>query len=98
MPFESAPFGVIGLETAFAALYTELVEPGLLRARDAARADVGRAGGDLRARAAADRGRRAGEPDAARPRGDLARARPTASARARRTRGCSASGCAAASC
>ena len=29
-PFESAPFGVIGLETAFAALYTELVEPGLL--------------------------------------------------------------------
>ncbi|MGH3003923.1 MAG: dihydroorotase [Gaiellaceae bacterium] len=30
-PFESAPFGVIGLETAFAALYTELVEPGLLR-------------------------------------------------------------------
>ncbi len=31
VPFESAPFGVIGLETAFAALYTELVEPGLLR-------------------------------------------------------------------
>ena len=30
VPFESAPFGVIGLETAFAALYTELVEPGLL--------------------------------------------------------------------
>jgi dihydroorotase len=29
-PFESAPFGVIGLETAFAALYTELVEPGVL--------------------------------------------------------------------
>jgi dihydroorotase len=29
-PFESAPFGVIGLETAFAALFTELVEPGVL--------------------------------------------------------------------
>jgi dihydroorotase len=31
VPFEAAPFGVIGLETAFAALYTHLVEPGLLR-------------------------------------------------------------------
>jgi dihydroorotase len=31
VPFESAPFGVIGLETAFAVLYTDLVEPGLLR-------------------------------------------------------------------
>ena len=30
MPFEEAPFGVTGLETAFAALYTYLVEPGLL--------------------------------------------------------------------
>ena len=29
-PFEEAPFGVIGLETAFAAIYTHLVEPGLL--------------------------------------------------------------------
>jgi dihydroorotase len=29
-PFEAAPFGVTGLETAFAALYTNLVEPGLL--------------------------------------------------------------------
>ena len=31
VPFESAPFGVTGLETAFAALYTYLVEPGVLR-------------------------------------------------------------------
>src|SRR3954467_13866228 len=31
VPFEAAPFGVTGLETAFAALYTYLVEPGLLR-------------------------------------------------------------------
>jgi dihydroorotase len=30
VPFESAPFGVTGLETAFAVLYTELVEPGVL--------------------------------------------------------------------
>jgi dihydroorotase len=30
VPFESAPFGVTGLETAFAAIYTSLVEPGLL--------------------------------------------------------------------
>ena len=29
-PFEEAPFGVIGLETAFAAIYTHLVEPGLV--------------------------------------------------------------------
>ena len=30
VPFEAAPFGVTGLETAFAALYTSLVEPGLV--------------------------------------------------------------------
>jgi dihydroorotase len=30
VPFESAPFGVIGLETAFSVLYTDLVEPGVL--------------------------------------------------------------------
>jgi dihydroorotase len=29
-PFELAPMGVTGLETAFAALYTDLVEPGVL--------------------------------------------------------------------
>ena len=29
-PFESAPFGVTGLETSFAALHTHLVEPGLI--------------------------------------------------------------------
>jgi len=29
-PFEAAPFGVTGLETAFSVLYTRLVEPGLL--------------------------------------------------------------------
>jgi dihydroorotase len=31
VPFEEAPFGVTGLETAFAALYTQLVEPGVLQ-------------------------------------------------------------------
>ena len=30
VPFEEAPFGVTGLETAFAALNTHLVEPGML--------------------------------------------------------------------
>jgi dihydroorotase len=30
VPFEAAPFGVTGLETSFAALYTLLVEPGVL--------------------------------------------------------------------
>ncbi len=30
VPFEEAPFGVIGLETAFSALYTTLVAPGVL--------------------------------------------------------------------
>ena len=30
VPFEAAPFGVTGLETAFSALYTDLVEPGVL--------------------------------------------------------------------
>ena len=30
VPFEAAPFGVTGLETAFAVLYTQLVEPGVL--------------------------------------------------------------------
>jgi dihydroorotase len=30
VPFEAAPFGVTGLETAFSALYTYLVEPGLV--------------------------------------------------------------------
>jgi dihydroorotase len=30
VPFEAAPFGVTGLETAFPALYTHLVQPGLV--------------------------------------------------------------------
>src|SRR3954465_5338451 len=30
VPFEAAPFGVTGLETAFASLYTNLVDPGII--------------------------------------------------------------------
>jgi dihydroorotase len=30
-PFEAAPFGVTGLETSFAVLYTQLVQTGVLR-------------------------------------------------------------------
>jgi dihydroorotase len=30
VPFEAAPFGVTGLETAFASIYTHLVEPGIV--------------------------------------------------------------------
>ena len=73
VPFEAAPFGVTGLETAFAALYTELVEPGLLSLETLLERMSAGPGGDLRPRPAAHRGRRAGEPDAARPREHLAR-------------------------
>ena len=31
VPFEAAPFGVTGVETAFAVLYTDLVQNGVLR-------------------------------------------------------------------
>ena len=68
VPFEEAPFGVTGLETAFAALHTHLVVPGLSRSR---RCSSGCRPGPARAfglPGAADRGRRAGEPRRARPR------------------------------
>ena len=53
VPFEEAAMGVTGLETAFAALYTDLVLPGVLAARAPGRAD------DLRRRALRDRAPRA---------------------------------------
>ena len=56
VPFEEAAMGVTGLETAFAALYTDLVLPGRARPRAARRAD------DLRRRAVRDRARRASSP------------------------------------
>ena len=61
-------------------------------ARDAARADVRRAGADLRARPAAGRGRRAGESRPARSRAASGRSASSPSARGRTTRGCSARG------
>ena len=73
VPFEAAPFGVTGLETAFAALYTQLVEPGLVPLEtllERMSAGPARAYGLERA---ADRGRRAGEPRPARHRRELAR-------------------------
>ena len=66
-------------------------------ARDAARADVARAGPRARAAGAADRGGSAREPRPARPRGGVDGRRRAASAPARRTRGSSASACAAGS-
>ena len=51
-PFEQAPMGMTGLETAFAALHTELVLPGVLelgaagRAHDRGRRAVRAAGAD----------------------------------------------------
>jgi len=37
LPFEDAPFGLIGLETAFSLTYTHLVKPGLLDLKDISR-------------------------------------------------------------
>ena len=59
LPFEQAPMGTTGLETAFAALHTELVMPGVLGLGAGRRAD--------------DRGRRAARPAAAADRGRRAR-------------------------
>ena len=75
VPFEAAPFGVTGLETAFAALYTQLVEPGLLPLEtllERMSAGPARAYGLDRA---ADRRRRGGEPRPPRPERELARQR-----------------------
>ena len=72
VPFEEAPFGVTGLETAFAALYTHLVEPGLLPLAtllERMSAGPARAYGLEPPRIAVGAPR---EPRPARPRGDLA--------------------------
>ena len=68
VPFEEAPFGVTGLETAFARAAHVPRRAGRGTARDAARAAVRRAGAGARAPRAADRRRRAREPRPARPR------------------------------
>ena len=70
VPFEEAPMGVTGLETAFPVLYTDLVLPGVLPlALVVERMTAGAALLDLPD--ADDRARRAGEPRAARPRREL---------------------------
>ena len=94
-PFEEAPFGVIGLETAFAALYTHLVEPGLLPLETLLERMSGGARSLARVARAADRGRCARQPRPARPRDGVDGRGEAASAPARRTPGSSASACAA---
>ena len=75
VPFEEAPFGVTGLETAFSALYTQLVEPGVVPLATLLERMSAGPGAHLRPRHAEDRGRRPGEPRPARPRRRLARGR-----------------------
>ena len=76
--------GTTGLETAFAAVYTDLVDPG----RPAARADRAEAERGRRADGpadAGDRGRQARRPGADRPRRRRGRSARPATSRARRT-------------
>ena len=68
MPFEEAPMGTTGLETAFAAVYTELVLPGVLPLGARRREAVERRGA-ARPAAAGDRDRPPGRPLPGRPRG-----------------------------
>ena len=85
VPFEQAPMGTTGLETAFAAVFTDLVAPGVLRLGARRRAD------DVRRRDCS--GCRvprieAGAPanlDARRPRGRVGRRRARLRVAARRT-------------
>ena len=67
VPFEGAAMGVTGLETAFAAIHTDLVLPGIDRPRPAGRA-AGRRCRALRARAPDPGGRQRGERRPLRPR------------------------------
>ena len=71
VPFEEAPMGTTGLETAFAAVYTELVVPGVLPLAPRGAAALRRRGAH-RAADAADRGRRARRDVPDRPRRELA--------------------------
>ena len=70
VPFEQAPMGTTGLETAFAALYTELVHARRARPRVDRRADERRRGA-VRPAGAADRARPARQPVPGRPRGPV---------------------------
>ena len=95
VPFEQAPMGTTGLETAFAAVYTELVVPGVLPlALVVEKLSAGAALMGLRD--AADRGRRAGGRVPDRPRRRSGRSARPATSRARRTAASPAARCAAA--
>ena len=75
VPFEQAPMGTTGLETAFAALYTGLVLPGVLELGAARRADDRRRGAVRACRRRVIAVGRAGQPRAARPRRRVGRRR-----------------------
>ena len=76
VPFEAAPFGVTGLETAFAvALHAARRSPACCRSRRCSSGCRPGPARDLRPRAAAHRGRRAREPRPARPRARRGRSR-----------------------
>ena len=93
-PFEEAPFGVTGLETSFAALYTHLVEPGSSRSRRCSSACPAARPARSGCRSRGSRSARARTSSCSTSRRS-GRSRRAASAPARRTRGCSARRCAA---
>ena len=95
-PFEQAPNGVTGLETAFAAILTGLVEPGVLPLATVVDGDDGRAGAGLRAARAAARGRAPRPTSRSGTSPPSGRCGPTRSTRAAPTAPSSAAGCAAA--
>ena len=96
VPFEQAPMGTTGLETAFAALYTELVLPGELELEVDRRADDRRRGA-VRTAGPADRAATARQPVPGRPRrpvrGRRRGLRQPLGATAASTGGCSRAGC-----
>ena len=94
VPFEQAPMGTTGLETAFAALYTELVLPGELELATVIERMTAGAGLYEPAHAA-DRRRRGRQPVPDRPGGDAGRSAPMATSAARPTRASTAAPCTA---
>ena len=97
VPFEQAPMGTTGLETAFAALYTELVLSGELELETVVETDDRRRGA-VRPAAAADRPGRARQRDPRRPRRRVSRSARTATRAVRRTAASTAARCTVACC
>ena len=93
VPFEQAPMGTTGLETSFAAVYTELVVPGVLPL-GAGRPAALRRRRAARPAGAADRGRRAGRRRASSTSRRAGRSARPATSRARRTAASPAARCA----